>query len=51
MSYIACTSNCVYQQEGCCALERAGSVGMPEGSDSCVHFVPKRKNKKEHITK
>lgn len=41
MSLIACTSDCVYQQDGCCRLERAGSRGMPCAADHCVNFVPR----------
>ena len=42
MSLIACTSDCVYQQDGYCTLERAASCGLPDESESCVHFVPRR---------
>ena len=42
MSLIACLSECVYQQDGYCALERAASCGLPSESESCVHFVPRR---------
>jgi len=41
MSLIACTSDCVYQQDGYCSLERAVSRGLPSPSDPCVHFVPR----------
>ena len=41
MSLIACTSECVYQQDGYCRLERAGSRGMPCAADPCVNFVPR----------
>ena len=43
MSLIACTSDCVYQQDGYCSLERAASPGMPCQADPCVNFVPRRK--------
>lgn len=43
VSLIACTSRCVYQQDGYCALQRAGSCGMPSESEPCVNFVPRRR--------
>ncbi|MCL2569294.1 MAG: hypothetical protein FWE12_07720 [Oscillospiraceae bacterium] len=42
MSLIPCTSNCVYQLEGCCTLERAASQGTRAPADDtpgCVHFI------------
>lgn len=41
MSLIACTSDCVYQQDGYCSLERAVSCGLPDSLESCVNFVPR----------
>lgn len=41
MSLIACTSDCVYQQDGYCALARALSYGSPSDTEPCVNFVPK----------
>lgn len=41
MSLIACTSDCVYQQDGYCALERAVSCGLPNDIEPCVNFVPR----------
>ena len=41
MSLIACTSDCVYQQDGYCALERAASCGLPDDAERCVNFVPR----------
>lgn len=46
MSLIACTSDCVYQQDGYCALERALSCGMPSETDPCVNFIPRSRMKK-----
>ncbi|WP_186564497.1 hypothetical protein [Lawsonibacter celer] len=48
MSLIACTSNCVYQQDGYCSLERAASRGLPSEQESCVHFVPRRISAANH---
>lgn len=42
MNLIPCTDPCIYQQDGCCTLARAGSGGMPGQGVGCVHFVPKR---------
>lgn len=42
MSLIVCTSECLYQIDGYCSLERAVSGGVPSESDPCVHFVPKQ---------
>ncbi len=41
MSLISCTNNCVYQEEGCCTLERTVSSGQPSNRASCIHFIPK----------
>ncbi len=41
MSLIACTSPCVYQQDGYCSLDRAVSCGAPTRRDPCVNFVPR----------
>lgn len=42
MSIIPCTTDCIYQSEGCCSLERAGSRGRSEpGTQSCIHYVKK----------
>ncbi len=42
LSLIACTSDCLYQQEGRCTLERAASGGIPSAENPCVHFVPRQ---------
>jgi hypothetical protein len=40
MSYIACTSDCVYQKDGCCSLERAASGNENGAKDNaCIHYV------------
>lgn len=44
MSIIACTSDCVYQREGYCTLDRALSCGMPSKADPCVNFIPKSRS-------
>ncbi len=41
MSIIACTSDCVYQSDGYCTLDRALSCGLPSEADRCVNFIPK----------
>jgi hypothetical protein len=40
MSLIACTSNCMYQKNGRCTLDCAGSLGEPTERNPCVHFRP-----------
>lgn len=40
LSLIQCNSDCLYQQDGYCSLERAGASGEPAGCESCVNFVP-----------
>lgn len=42
MGLIPCTDNCIYQQEGCCTLTRAGSGGVPMEGKGCVHFLPRQ---------
>lgn len=41
MSIIACTSDCVYQREGYCTLDRTLSCGLPSETDPCVNFIPR----------
>ena len=43
MSIIPCTNNCIYQIDGCCRLEKAGSSGGYEQTIRCLHYVPKRR--------
>ncbi len=47
MSLIACTDQCVYQQNGYCSLIRAGSRGEPSHQSPCVNFVPKRAHRSQ----
>ena len=47
MSLIACTNDCVYQQDGCCRLERAASSGTGSvGDNGCVYYIKKNNKKK-----
>lgn len=40
MSLIPCISDCVYQEDGYCNLERAASVGKPDPAiETCIHFI------------
>ncbi len=42
MSFIACTSNCIHQQDGCCTLEHTALRGTSDTSnDKCIHFTEK----------
>ncbi|NLO48153.1 MAG: hypothetical protein GX111_07555 [Clostridiales bacterium] len=48
MSFIACVSDCVYQKDGCCSLERAAS-GNENGvkNNACIHYVQINSGKKK----
>lgn len=39
MSLISCTSDCLYQKDGYCQLERAMSSGEPSSAHPCVNYV------------
>ncbi len=41
MSLIGCTSQCLYQKDGYCQLDRAMSSGEPTADHPCVNFVPR----------
>lgn len=41
MSLIGCTSDCLYQKDGYCQLERAMSSGEPSADHPCVNYVPR----------
>ena len=41
MSIMSCTSSCVYQIDGCCTMERAGSGGALSPETKCAHYVAK----------
>lgn len=41
VSLIVCTSECLYQLDGYCSLERAVSGGAPSAKNPCVNFVPR----------
>ncbi len=41
MTLIECTSDCIYQQDGTCRLQRAMSSGVPSYDHPCVNYVPK----------
>ena len=43
MSLIPCTSDCIFQKEGCCTLDRAniGNVLLPgDDQNACPNFHP-----------
>lgn len=42
MSLILCTSECLYQVDGYCSLERALSGGEPNENNPCINFLPRR---------
>ncbi len=41
MSLIGCTSDCLYQKDGYCQLDKAMSSGDPSAEHPCVNYVPK----------
>ena len=45
MSYIPCSANCKFQNDGLCGLNYASAVGVSGGSGSndngCLHYVPR----------
>lgn len=48
MSYIACISDCVYQKDGVCCLERAASVNSPiSKSNACIHYIKKKQEQRK----
>lgn len=44
MGFIACISNCKYQQNGVCTLKEISSEGVPSDS-GCIHYIPKDSSK------
>ncbi len=49
MSLIACISNCIYQLNGVCSLERAVERGVLSKEAGCIHYVPKRNKNSAQI--
>ena len=47
MSYIPCSANCRYQNDGLCGLNYASAAGMAGAADAlkndngCLHYVPR----------
>lgn len=45
MSYIPCSANCRYQNDGLCALNHAAAAGACDaatgGASGCLHYVPR----------
>ncbi len=45
MSFIPCTQNCKYQDEGLCTLAQAPSmVSQAAPNDACLNFTPRLSN-------
>lgn len=44
MSFIPCTQNCKFQDEGLCTLAQAQTVGQAVPNDACLNFTPKLSN-------
>lgn len=41
MSFIPCTQNCKFQDEGLCTLAQAQTVGQAVPNDVCLNFTPR----------
>ncbi len=50
MSLIACSSDCLYQENGYCNLNHAAAIGVPSET-GCIHYIPKQKLKYGDIQK
>lgn len=48
MGLIVCTSECVYQLDGYCSLERACSGGAPDAENPCVNYIPRNSASHNH---
>ena len=44
MSFIPCTQNCKFQDEGLCTLAQAQAVDQAVPNDACLNFTPKQSN-------
>lgn len=44
MSFIHCTCDCQYQNDGYCELEKAAQVTNCSKTGGCLHYVPKKKS-------
>lgn len=44
MSFIPCTQNCKFQDEGLCTLAQAQAVNQAVPNDACLNFTPKPSN-------
>lgn len=49
MSLIGCTSDCLYQKDGYCQLERAMSSGEPSEEHPCVNYVPRSQDSRQGL--
>ncbi len=44
MSYIPCSANCKFQNDGLCSLNHAGAAGATNSvsnDNGCLHYVPR----------
>ncbi len=42
MSYIPCSANCAYQNDGLCGLNYAAGASNAHSNDNgCLHYVPR----------
>ena len=44
MSYIPCSADCTYQNDGLCSLNYAAATGSTSGGrndNGCLHYIPR----------
>ena len=44
MSFIPCTQNCKFQDEGLCTLAQTQVMGQAVPNDTCLNFTPRLSN-------
>lgn len=51
MSLIQCSSDCRYQKDGYCALEKAAQItaASKTGAGGCLHYLPRNNEDAENI--
>jgi hypothetical protein len=47
MSLIHCTSDCAYQNEGYCRLDKAAEISSGPNNTDCLHFKAKDKQRND----
>jgi hypothetical protein len=47
VSLINCSSDCIYQSEGICTLDKAAEITNKTADKGCLHYVSKSKRGEE----